>query len=212
MPLASLADTCTVLLPKSMQFDSMEDRDDLAEALTTIAKRASHLDQFIRRFSETSRLPLPHLSRIDVKVQIEQVLSLFKNSLIEQGVKVKLTTSQDKYWLMADSGQLQQVLVNLIRNSLDSLAIASQKKIHVSIFYNELTQLIIDIQDSGLGVEHQAQEEIFIPFFTTKKQGSGIGLSLSRQIMVNHGGDLLYIDNANIENTLSVACFRIVFG
>jgi len=218
MPLASLAETCGDLLPESLQFDNDEDKQDLVQALKVIARRASHLDLFIKRFSESSRLPQPDLSRIDVKNQIEQVLSLFENSLAESGVEVVVNSSQEKYWLMGDSGQLEQVFVNLLKNAMDSLLVVNLRKVTISIAYNKLSQLVIDFQDTGLGIELAAQDKIFIPFFTTKKQGSGIGLSLSRQIMSNHGGDLLYIDNADSvnvstkQNSQSGACFRLVFG
>ncbi len=212
MPLASLAETCNLLIPKSQTFDSMEDRDDLAQALSTINKRASYLDQFVRRFVETSRLPEPDLARIELKELVNRVLALLSNSLREQGVEVEFNPAQNEYWLMADAGLLEQVIVNLIKNAIESLHKSEIKQIKIDISFNQFSQLFVDIQDSGPGVELLAQEQIFVPFFTTKQQGSGIGLSLSRQIMVNHGGDLVYIDHPKSLNALSGACFRLVFG
>jgi nitrogen fixation/metabolism regulation signal transduction histidine kinase len=212
MPLASLAETCKHLMPDTLKFSNHEAKEDLTEGLNTIEKRAAHLDQFVRRFSESNQLPPPSIIRIDAKKQIGQVLSLFKNEFQNKNVVAELKASQSHYWLMADPAQLQQIIVNLIKNSLESMTSAAPRIIRITIAYNHLSQLFIDVQDSGLGLEKEILEQIFIPFFTTKNEGSGIGLSLSRQIMFNHGGDLLAIDNSQPNGGLTGAWFRLVFG
>jgi len=218
MPLVSLSQTCQTLIPAPDKFEESEDHDDLNEALNTIASRAGHLDKFIKQFAESTKLPAPVLQRLNVKDLIEQSLALHKTMFLQQKVEIQLNIKQSEYWVMADRGQLEQLMVNLIKNSLDAMKSIAIKQLHISIFYNDKTQLVIQIQDSGPGIEPHAIEQIFVPFFTTKPEGSGIGLSLSKQIMVNHGGDLIYVDDSSDKNNLTDkddltgACFRVVLG
>ncbi|TQV89650.1 sensor histidine kinase [Aliikangiella coralliicola] len=212
MPLASLAQTCKALIPDDTQFDDRENKEDLDLALDTIANRASQLDKFIKQFSRATRLPLPTLQRVEIRKLVEQVLALHKQALSELSIKVDVDANLSEYWVMADKAQLEQLLVNLVKNSMEALKTVSLKQLKIFLYYNAQSQLIIEIQDSGIGIEPHVVEQIFIPFFTTKQEGSGIGLSLSKQIMVNHGGDLIYVDNLNRDNRLNGACFRVVFG
>jgi signal transduction histidine kinase len=114
---------------------------------------------------------------------------------------------------MLDKAQIEQVLINLVKNSIDVLT--SQKtncqhentrEIQLVVGKNTSQQLYIDVVDNGLGVSNEALDMIFVPFFTTKQKGSGIGLSLSKQIMINHGGDLICVSREQ------GACFRCIFG
>jgi Signal transduction histidine kinase regulating C4-dicarboxylate transport system len=117
---------------------------------------------------------------------------------------------QSQQLVMIDRGQVEQVIINLLTNALDVLkqlnTSKSAKCIEVSIAQNANQQLYLEVSDNGTGISDHVIEMIFVPFFTTKQQGSGIGLSLSRQIMLNHGGDLVYIKRQQ------GACFRCVFG
>jgi len=208
MPMVSLAQTGKTLIPNSLTFDQ-EDKEDLKQALTAIARRAEHLDQFINRFAEVSRLPLPELTRVEIIGLLEQILSLYKNSSDIRFIKEH---QKCEFWLMADAAQIEQVIVNLVKNAVEALANSAEKQIKLTLYYNNLSQLVLDIHDSGPGIEQHVQAQIFIPFFTTKQLGSGIGLSLSKQVMVNHGGDLLYIDGELQNGVLPGACFRMIFS
>ena len=115
---------------------------------------------------------------------------------------------------MLDSSQIEQVLVNLIKNAFEVLSSnkkynaqsPAQPNIKLSLAQNASQQLYVEVSDNGPGISEHVVDMIFVPFFTTKQQGSGIGLSLSRQIMLNHGGDLIYVPKPQ------GACFRCVFG
>src|SRR6185369_9923724 len=85
--------------------------------------------------------------------------------------------------LSADKNMIEQVLINLIRNAIQAFEDQEEKKIDIKVFVNEKSRAVIAVKDNGTGIDPEAMEKIFIPFFTTKKSGSGIGLSLSRQIM-----------------------------
>jgi signal transduction histidine kinase len=118
---------------------------------------------------------------------------------------------------MLDSVQIEQVLINLIKNAIEAIKHNNQQlnldsdyvvknQISLTVAQNNAQQLYVEVADNGIGIGKHAIEMIFVPFFTTKRQGSGIGLSLSRQIMINHGGDLVYLTRAK------GACFRCIFG
>jgi two-component system nitrogen regulation sensor histidine kinase NtrY len=122
---------------------------------------------------------------------------------------------------MVDGGQIEQVLINLITNALEAIALLDAhddiKQIQqITLESGHLTdgRAYIDIKDSGGGISSAAITNIFVPFFTTKSNGSGIGLALAKRIMVQHGGDLIYLTNEDLEK-ISVpstgACFRMLF-
>lgn len=208
MPMMSLAQTSQVLLQEQLEFTDAEDKQDLQQALEAIARRAEHLDKFIGRFAQVTRLPEPIVERIEMNALLRQVLTLYQD---QKEVNIERHNSDFKYWLLADAAQIEQVLVNLIKNSLEAIKEQTNKQIIISLYHNDLSQLVIDIEDSGSGIANHVQEQIFVPFFTTKPKGSGIGLSLSKQIMVNHGGDLMYVEHSTKQH-LSGACFRLAFS
>jgi signal transduction histidine kinase len=92
--------------------------------------------------------------------------------------------------LFGDQTQIEQVLINLIHNAIQALEDAPQKEIHLKGFIDEAGKIIVEVSDTGKGIEEEALGKIFIPFFTTKQKGSGIGLSLSKQIMRRHKGNI----------------------
>lgn len=208
-PLASLAQTAASLLPNELVFTDKEDKEDLNEALTTLANRSSRLSHFIKSFRQITSLPKPDLSEVNLNDLIANVLLLFKEEAKQQNISLTFT-AQASHLLMADEGQLEQALINILKNSMEAIFASQQKEISLTLYQTEHAnrqQLLLDIEDSGPGVVKHAKEQIFVPFFTTKNKGSGIGLSLSRQIMIQHGGELMYIDKPNVG-----ACFRFVFG
>ncbi|MFY8329107.1 sensor histidine kinase [Pseudoalteromonas sp. ZZD1] len=212
-PLSSLADTCSNLLPQELCFDELEDKQDLQLALSTLASRTAHLGDFIARFRQVSSLPKPNLAPENLADMLARIVALHQQQAREQHTHIELSIKNQQL-VMLDSSQIEQVLVNLIKNALEVLKSgqkystenAAQPTIEISLAQNTSQQLYIEISDNGTGISEHVVDMIFVPFFTTKQQGSGIGLSLSRQIMLNHGGDLIYVPKPQ------GACFRCVFG
>ncbi|WP_247749601.1 sensor histidine kinase [Pseudoalteromonas viridis] len=212
-PLSSIAQSCRGLLPDTLCFDDEDDKDDLILALNTLAARTEHLGEFITRFRALSSLPRPSLKPTDLAPLLERLLALHKNQLDEAGIRSELTVST-KLLVMLDPGQVEQVLINLLTNAIQAIEQTQrtgaypteQPVIHLTLAQNDAQQVYVEVRDSGPGVEPHVVDMMFVPFFTTKQQGSGIGLSLSRQIMVSHGGDLIYLQKPQ------GACFRCVFG
>jgi len=209
-PLASLADTAMSLLPDDLTFDDPEDKDDINEALTTLSSRTAQLSAFIKRFHQITSLPKPELQEIQLPALIERTLTLFKAQAKSQDTQL-IFNHQSSCLVVADSAQIEQALINLIKNALEAVSESTRREVCLTLHQHEningQQHLLLDIQDSGSGVASHVIEQIFVPFFTTKKQGSGIGLSLSRQIMIQHGGDLKYVTKPD-----SGACFRLAFG
>jgi len=208
-PLASLAHTAVDLLPDELVFHDSEDKEDLNKALVTLANRTSQLSLFIKSFHQIASLPKPNLAEINLVELVENVLVLFKGEMQKHKIKLSFTV-QSSALLMADDAQLEQSLINIIKNAIEALSKVERKEISLKLYQTEKStrqELLLDIDDSGPGIVDHVKEQIFVPFFTTKSKGSGIGLSLSRQIMIQHGGDLSYIEKENCG-----ACFRLAFG
>jgi nitrogen fixation/metabolism regulation signal transduction histidine kinase len=212
-PLSSLANTCTSLLPQTLCFDDIEDKQDLQLALNTLASRTEHLGDFIARFRQVSSLPKPNLTPYNLTDMLKRIVSLHQQQAQTQQITFKLNI-QSQQLVMLDSSQIEQVLVNLVKNALDVLSLSKTystspteaPNIQLTLAQNTSQQLYVEVSDNGPGISEHVVDMIFVPFFTTKQQGSGIGLSLSRQIMLNHGGDLIYVQKPQ------GACFRCVFG
>ncbi|WP_105253394.1 sensor histidine kinase [Pseudoalteromonas sp. T1lg75] len=205
-PLSSLAQTCTGLMPEQLSFADQEDKEDLELALATLKSRTQGLSDFIARFRSISNLPKPDLSVQSLAAVVERCCTLLKHDLAQQQIHLELQTTADTL-VMCDAQQIEQVLINLIKNAIEAMSQReNRKELRLEIDKNGQGQLYIAVSDSGGGISEQAQEMMFVPFFTTKQQGSGIGLALSKQIMVSHGGDLIY------QPLPDGACFRCMFG
>lgn len=212
-PLASIANTCVNLLPSQLNFETEEDKQDLQLALDTIISRTDFLSDFIQSFREVSRLPQPDLKACDLAAILQRIERLHQQEFKAQAVNFTLNI-QCQQLVMLDSGQIDQVLINLVKNALEALSTQhtyrntpnQQNSITLTLDKNNAQQLYVELFNTGEGIEPHVLDMIFIPFFTTKQAGSGIGLSLSKQIMTNHGGDLICIPNPN------GVCFRCVFG
>jgi two-component system nitrogen regulation sensor histidine kinase NtrY len=216
-PLASIAQTCQGLIPKNLNFIDEENKQDLTLALNTLASRTQYLGEFIASFRQISSLPLPNLLPTQLAIILARIEMLYRQQLLECNTTLTIDI-QNKQLVMLDSAQIEQVLINLIKNAIEAVISHSNQQqilnkdyvanneISLTVAQNNAQQLYVEVADNGSGIGEHVIEMIFVPFFTTKQKGSGIGLSLSRQIMINHGGDLVYLTRAN------GACFRCIFG
>ncbi|MBA6233207.1 MULTISPECIES: sensor histidine kinase [unclassified Colwellia] len=216
-PLASIAQTCLGLIPKKLSFIDEENKQDFTFALNTLASRTLYLGEFIASFRQISNLPMPNLLPTQLATILARIEMLHRKQLHEYNTNLT-THIQNQQLVMLDSAQIEQVLINLIKNAIEAVKSYSdqqiskggsdnvQNQISLTVALNKKQQLYIEVADNGAGIDEHAIEMVFVPFYTTKRQGSGIGLSLSRQIMTNHGGDLVYLPRDK------GACFRCIFG
>jgi signal transduction histidine kinase len=178
------------------QYSGTELDNDLKEGLGVITERAQSLNIFIQRYQKLAKLPLPTKTLFNIEPLVQSVTLLFPDANIELDSKALV--------VYADKDQLQQVLVNLLKNACESMYDNPKEKINV--YWRKDNQYFeIEILDHGTGIKNM--DNLFVPFYTTKPQGTGIGLSLSRQILVNHGGDLILKnrpEHAGVQATLLI--------
>lgn len=166
-----------------------EDREEINQAVETIYRRSSGLVRFVESYRKVAGIPMPVPELIPVSNLLDNIYRLFK----DQENVLKLLPTPSYLQVIADKGLIEQVLINLIRNALDATRHRPDPQITLSASLNEEGKTFIRVSDNGTGIPADVQERIFIPFFTTKPSGSGIGLSISRQIMHMHKGDLSVI-------------------
>ncbi|HRI78254.1 MAG TPA: ATP-binding protein [Cyclobacteriaceae bacterium] len=191
-PISSLAGTVEEELQKQLQresyvFDKGE-LEDMHLSLQTISRRSEGLIRFVKEFRNLTQVPQPRLSEIAIQPLLEEMAILHKKELSDRGIEITVSTDPPQLTALADKNMIEQVLINLIKNAIQAFDEQIDKKIELSASTSEKGRPIIRVRDNGPGIDPEAVEKIFIPFFSTKKTGSGIGLSLSRQIMRVHDG------------------------
>lgn len=180
-PVTSLAQTCGTMI------DDPDSTADLREAIETIARRSEGLMQFVARYRELLKVPQPVPSTINVRATLESVVTLMADSLRETDVTIDV--SPVSLEVRADPSLLDQLLLNILKNASDAMSDVAAPALLLSANM-EYGRVVIRISDNGPGIPDSVVDQIFIPFFTTKRDGSGIGLSLSRQIMTAHRGEI----------------------
>jgi len=194
-PLSSLTETGVMLLeengtPRDVSKLSQKTIDNLHTALKTISDRNSALAEFIGSYRQLSRLPLPVKEEVPVAGLLEDLKGLYETTCSNKGISCSVHAGPANLLILADSAQLKQVLINLIKNA--SEAVEQVKDPVITIYVKRiLHQVSIEVHNNGPAIPPEILEKIFVPFFSTKKEGSGIGLSLSRQIISNHGGQII---------------------
>ena len=167
-----------------------EDMEDYLMGINTIEKRSEGLITFVSDFRSLAHIPTPKFTAIKIRDLFDQVEMLFQNQLKSNQIQLKKNIVPIDLLLFADRTLIEQVLINLIQNAIHAVGDREEKNISMKAFIDESGKIIIEISDTGKGIEEEALAKIFIPFFTTKKIGSGIGLSLSKQIMRRHKGNI----------------------
>lgn len=189
-PIVSLSE---LLKNKQVSGDNNEeDREEVNQAVDTIFRRSSGLVRFVENYRKVTGLPAPAVEIIAVDSLLNSAAVLFK----EKSDIVKILPATSHLQIIADKAMIEQILINLIRNAVDATQNCSEPSIELSAGINAEGKTYIQVSDNGTGIPADVQERIFIPFFTTKPTGSGIGLSISRQIMHMHKGSLTVISEA----------------
>ncbi|WP_420151093.1 sensor histidine kinase [Spirosoma sp.] len=178
-----------------------ESISDLRDALITIEQRGAGVMQFVDAYRHFTTIPQPIFADVSVEQLLRSVVQLAQANAPKADISCKV--SSPNLAIRADTAQIEMVLINLIKNAVESL-----EKTQVPVIHLDAEALgpriIIRVTDNGPGIEPEALEQIFIPFYTTKKTGSGIGLSLSRQIMQLHNGQLTAESTPGAGSTFSL--------
>ncbi len=197
-PVASLAktasdltaDACGKLSQHLPGEPLLEDFNDIRQAVDTVARRSDGMMQFVQNYRSLTQLPVPNKQPLLV-AQLFQQLQALKGEQW-QASRLNLTTriQPDSLQVSADADLLTQVLINLLTNADQALVNQAQPVIQLSARVNQRGHVVIDVSDNGPGIPEDIAGKVFVPFFTTKRDGSGVGLALARQIMMAHGGSI----------------------
>jgi len=174
--------------PKEIPGLEKEEIDDLVESLSTAENRSKGLVKFVQTTKDLARIPEPTISEIRVDELFNRLKGFYKNDLKQLKIDFKIILCKPGLVINADLEMIEQVLINLVKNAIEAVEDSSRPKIKIMADQNDNQAVVIRVIDNGPGIPEENIENIFIPFFSTKKEGSGIGLSLSRQIMKLHRG------------------------
>ncbi len=207
-PISSTIDTLNELItnPKTNSEYTIDDLNneiisDIASGLKIIKERNTGIQEFIQKFKNISKLPMPKIEQIDISNFINDIQIFWKNDLKKQGIAFDTIIDDKIKYVNADKSQLEQVLINIIKNSIEAIGNTGNGKISLGVSKNVYNKTEIKITDNGKGIPSELIDKIFLPFFTSKEQGSGIGLSLARQIMRLHGGSIFVKSEPEINTT-----------
>jgi nitrogen fixation/metabolism regulation signal transduction histidine kinase len=156
--------------------------------LNTIEETGKGLLDFVDKYRSLTSLPKPNLSKFTID-SLFRKCKLLMESNISNSIKIITSVYPEDIAIVADYAQVEQILINLIKNAVEALSNMKDGTIHLKAFYAE-NGTFIQVADNGIGISGDIIEDIFVPFYTTKENGSGIGLSLSKQIMQNHDGTI----------------------
>lgn len=181
---------------------SAEDLEDVKNSVETMLRRSDHLQKFVEGYRKLAMLPSPKKEKIELQHLIDNGIQVMNPLFKENGIEV-VNGIYFKRWIEVDSQQIEQVLINLLTNCIHALKNVSQKKISISAEAKE-NRTFIRITDNGNGIEKEIEDKIFLPFFTTRNEGAGIGLTLSKNIIEAHGGYISY--KSEVGNTVFEIC------
>ena len=193
-PISSLAGVVEEELHRKLLANELnmekEEAEDMHLSIQTISRRSEGLIKFVKEFRSLTHIPKPKLAEVCIRPLLDELAMLHKKELADNNITISISVEPDTLCIQADKTLVEQVLINLIKNAIQAFGEKQDKKIVLSSYVNENGGVIVSVKDNGTGIEPEALEKIFIPFFSTKKTGSGIGLSLSKQIMRQHEGNI----------------------
>ncbi|MBC5773153.1 ATP-binding protein [Pontibacter sp. KCTC 32443] len=167
-----------------------EELDDVGRCLQTISRRSDSLIRFVNDFRNLTTISVPQKNVFKVGELLREIKILMREQLSSQHVQLKVEIPSEDILLSADRGMIEQVLINLVKNAIEAVHEKENACIKLQAYLDDRSRARIIVADNGQGLTEEAMQKIFIPFYTTKKTGSGIGLSLSRQLMRLHQGNI----------------------
>jgi two-component system nitrogen regulation sensor histidine kinase NtrY len=210
-PVASLAQT-TADIAEDVRHKLEDDHpqkqeiEKISNAAMTMSRRAGNLMQFVSNFRQLTRLPKPKKQIISVQDVFDHVLRITQAGNFNERHKLMTEVTPPGLEFNIDPEQIEQALINLLRNAEQALASQQDGEIKLLAYLDQRGRITIEVCDNGPGIEKNIMNKIFVPYFTTKPEGSGIGLALARQIMTYHGG---FIRASNREK--GGASFKLTF-
>lgn len=192
-PIRSLSQNLNELVQQESL--STEDLEDIKQSVATMHNRSNHLQEFVESYRKLAMLPSPKKEKTELSELVESCLQIMYPLFKKESITV-VNQLNFKRWIMVDRNQMEQVIINLLTNSMYALEAKDQREIRISAELKE-KRLYLMITDTGAGIEPEIEDKIFLPFFTTRKDGAGIGLTLSKNIIEAHGGYLAFENGEN---------------
>jgi len=203
-PIVSLSSTVNNMLENSDKMLTEEDIEEFKAAVGTIEKRSKGLIHFVDDYRNLNRVPVPQFQIFKISLLFERIKNLLHEQLAKKNISFVCAVEPDNLEIMIDPDLIEQVLINLILNSINAFDKIPNPGIKLLGMIDNRGMINIQVIDNGKGIPEDLQEKIFIPFFTTKKEGSGIGLSLSKQIMKAHKGGISVKSHVNAGTTITL--------
>jgi signal transduction histidine kinase len=191
-PISSLADTLKNRLKQSLNSLNNESGsvDDLELGIETIKRRSEGLLKFAETYRNLNKITTPNVKKIYVRDLFEGLNQLMQPTLDQKNIDLQVVLKDTSLMLEADTSLIEQVLINLLVNAIEAVKDKEDARIILSASIDSKNKVVIKVADNGSGMPPEMIDKIFIPFFSTKKTGSGIGLSLCKQIMMLHKGNI----------------------
>ena len=199
-PVASLAKTAAELVDDARrklegQPEVADELADVKSAVETVARRSDGLMHFVQSYRRLTRLPEPKCEQIALEPMFARLEQLVMADWADKAIKLSVRVEPASLELVADPDMLEQVLINLLRNAEQVLRGRDGAEVKLSASLNRQGHVSLEVSDNGPGVPEDIAKKIFVPFFTTKREGSGVGLALTRQVMLSHGGSATLVSN-----------------
>ena len=193
-PVSSLTSTLGMMIKETKEeYDGSLDAEtttEVEQAISTIHRRSEGLLHFVNTYRSLTKIPKPNFEIVKAKELFDSIKSLMSNELVDNNVHLTINVDPENLEFHADPKLIEQVLINLVTNAIHALEKVRSAKVQLKGFRNKRGKVTLQVVDNGKGILQEVLDKIFIPFFTTKQKGSGIGLSLSKQIMRLHGGSI----------------------
>lgn len=201
-PISSLSDTVNAMISNKQNLNE-EELEELKPALLTIKRRSEGLLDFVKDYRLIAELPTPNIAQHSIGEILQHIKVLMKPMVAAKQIKLEVLQTSSKITLQIDLKLIEQALINLITNSMYALSNTANAVIEVT-YRLEHNKVYIDVIDNGKGIPEPNLEKIFVPFYTTRKNGSGIGLTITRNIMKMHQGGIEVNSIPNGKTTFSL--------
>jgi len=190
-PLLIIGGFANQLLP------SFEKDEKVKKKLLIIVNEVKRLEQFLKEIGQFSTDSIPQKEKIDLNHVVEEVISFVESELVNRRIALDENLSRSPVHILGNSDQLKQVLLNIIKNSIE----ASPEGGRLTVKVERLTEAVVEITDTGKGISKEILDKVFNPFFTSKKEGTGLGLSISHKIITAHQGTISVQSEGNDKGT-----------
>lgn len=189
-PISSLADTLKNRISDLEEIKDQDSVEDIALGIDTIKRRSEGLMKFAQSYRSLNKITKPNLQEVQVRELFGNLNHLMQPTLEQKKITLEVILKDPQLHFLADINLVEQVLINLLVNAIEAIKDSENPKIVLSAFQTKLGKVTLKVADNGTGIPEEVIDKMFIPFFTTKKTGSGIGLTLCKQIMRLHKGNI----------------------